>query len=267
MKPVCQSPETVPTSIATCLNVFDPHYFLSPIPSHSRYTAHCCWLSCPSPHSLLTPWHTNTFLSQLHCILLRSPSEVLKNMTAGFCYYNCLLISMVIRCRDSNQILFPFLDQSPASPTFSQTKLSCLQLLNKHNLVDSWQETLHLLLTSAQDILADWSHFLMIGLVAKILVSTIIPFTWSVHNSVYTSIAFPNPTAHNTTWCLNDTMLKNQAHCLDIELALKDNSMHNTSPDVSPLTVWKAHKPVIHGEFTPQAMFFKRQRKVLCRKL
>lgn len=46
----------------------------------------------------------------------------------------------LVVCRDSNQVLLPFLDKSSYTPPRSPTKMSLSQLLSKHKLVDSWRE-------------------------------------------------------------------------------------------------------------------------------
>lgn len=105
------------------------------------------------------------------------------------------------------------------------------------------------------------------GMLPEILNSNIIPIAWSDHNAVYTTIASPIPKAHDPTWYLPDPLLKHPSHYLLIEQALKEYLTHNTSPDISPLTLWEAHKPVMHGVFQRQFVLFKRERRNLASKL
>lgn len=76
-------------------------------------------------------------------------------------------------------------------------------------------------------------------MVPEILTSSIVPIPWSDHNAVYTTITSTIPKTYDTTWYLPDSMLKHPFFCLSIEQALKDFLTHNTSPDISTLTLWE----------------------------
>lgn len=179
----------------------------------------------------------------------------------------------VMICGDSNQVIFPFLDKSPISSSSSPNKLSFSQLLAKHNMVDSWREVnpnkrRYTYYSHPHKTFSRIDHiFLTIGLIPETIASMVIPITWSDHNAVCTVIASTIPKAHDTTWCLNDSLLKNTSHCLDIKNALSEYLLHNSTPDVSPLTLWEAHKPVIRGICLRQAALFRRERKTLSQKL
>lgn len=75
------------------------------------------------------------------------------------------------------------------------------------------------------------------------------------------------PKAHDPTWYIPDIMLKNPSQCQKVEQALKEYLMHNNTPDISPLTLWEAHKPVLRGNIQRLMALFKRERKILARKL
>lgn len=177
----------------------------------------------------------------------------------------------IITCGDSNQVLLPFLDKSPYNPAQSPTKLSFSQLLTQHNLVDSLRESnptkrryTH---TRIRPSLALTTYFLITGMAPEILTSSIVPIPWSDHNAVYTTIASTIPKTHNAICYLPDSMLKHPTHRLIIEQAIKQYLTHNISPDISPLTLWEAHKPVLHGVFQRQSAIFNRERRNLARKL
>lgn len=74
---------------------------------------------------------------------------------------------------------------------------------------------------------------------------------------------------HDPTWHLKDTLLKNTKHKIDIESAPKQYLIHNPPPppDMSPLTLWEAHKSVLCGSCLRQVALFNRERKTLCSKL
>lgn len=104
-------------------------------------------------------------------------------------------------------------------------------------------------------------------MVPEILTSTIVPIPWSDHNAVCTSSDSPIPKSHDPTWCLPDSVVKHPTHQFDIEHALKEYLALNTTPDISLLTLWEAHKPVLRGAFQCQSTLFNRERQNLARKL
>lgn len=112
------------------------------------------------------------------------------------------------------------------------------------------------------------SHiFLTVGMVPEILASKILPIPWSDHRAIYTVTASTIPKAHDPTWLLRDSLLKYQTHKLNIELALKEYLEDNSTPDISPLILWEAHKPVLRCICLRQATLFNRERKNLYSKL
>lgn len=59
---------------------------------------------------------------------------------------------------------------------------------------------------------------------------------------------------------MNDALLTNQSYCLDIQIALKDYLLHNTTSDITPTLLWEAHKPVIRGTCISVASHLKKDR-------
>uniref|UniRef100_A0A8C5M7Y9 Reverse transcriptase domain-containing protein n=1 Tax=Leptobrachium leishanense TaxID=445787 RepID=A0A8C5M7Y9_9ANUR len=62
------------------------------------------------------------------------------------------------------------------------------------------------------------------------------------------------------TWRLNDFLLSDPTVIRDCTLALEHYFTENTNPDLSPLTIWEAHKCVVRGFYIQKASEFKRQR-------
>lgn len=182
-------------------------------------------------------------------------------------------IGTIVMCGDSNQVLLPFLDKTPYTPTSYPSNQSFSQLLLRYNLIDSWRETNpvkrgYTYYSNPHQTLSRIDHiFLTIGMIPEILNSNIIPIPWSDHNAVFTSIASAIPKSHDRTWYLPNILLKNPSHCIQVEQALKEYLLYNTCPEISPLTLWEAHKPVLRGILQKQSALFKRERKNLAQKL
>lgn len=182
-------------------------------------------------------------------------------------------LGTVIIFGDSNQVLLPFLDKSPYIPSRNSSNHSFSKLLSRYNLVDSWREC-----NPSKRCFTYYSHphkistridhiFLTTAMVPEILTSSIIPIPWSDHNAIYTTISSTIPKAHDSTWYLPDIILKNPLHSQIIEQGIKDYLEFNTNPEVSPLTLWEAHKPVMRGLIQRQMALIKRERISLARKL
>lgn len=159
----------------------------------------------------------------------------------------------------TNQILHPFLDKSPYHLNQTSNKISFSQLLSKHELVDTWRE-----INPTKKGFKYYSHphqtfscidhiFLTTGMTPEVLTSDKIPIAWSDLNGVLTSIASIIPKAQVPTWYLPDKLLNYPSHRLTIEHAQTEYLTHNKNPDISPMTLWEAHKPVMRGIIQSQS--------------
>lgn len=111
-------------------------------------------------------------------------------------------------------------------------------------------------------------HILILAsMLPEIISSKIIPFSWTDHCAIVTTIASPIPWSQDTTWCINDSTLTHPSHRLEIEAALTDYFSFNDNEDISALTLWEAHKTVICGKLIQQATSLKRECKILFAKL
>ena len=175
-------------------------------------------------------------------------------------------------CGDSNQVLLPFLDKTPFSPSH-QNKWNLSSLLAKYNLADSWRETNptkrgYTYYSNPHKSSSRIDHiFLSIGMLPEVLDSSIIPIPWSDHNAVLTVLSSMIPKKQDPTWYLPDIILKHPSYRTIIEQDLDEYITLNTSPDVSSLTLWEAHKPVLRGKIQRQMGILKRERKQLFHKL
>lgn len=158
---------------------------------------------------------------------------------------------MPLLCGDSNHTIHPFLDQSPTPPTAQG--LSFQHLLNQHALLDSWREQ-----NPARHQYTHYSYphkqfsridYILINISSSLLIltSTTAPCSWSDHNAVITFFSSLIPKPNHHTWTINDSLLTNPTHHQDIENAINYYLSNNCTPDVSPLTLWEAHKQVIRG--------------------
>lgn len=200
----------------------------------------------------------------------RHPLPFLSHL---FQVINTHKIGSIFVCGDSNQVLLPFLDKTPYTSPRYKSKWSLSQLLSGHNLVDAWREANptkrnYTYFSNPHQTFSRIDHtFVTIGMVPEIITSIIIPIPWSDHNAVYTSVASIIPKAHDPTWYLPDIIIKHPSHRLIIEQALKDYLKNNTSTDISSLTLWEAHKPVLRGIIQQQTGILKRESRTLAKQL
>lgn len=101
----------------------------------------------------------------------------------------------------------------------------------------------------------------------EIISAKIIPFPWTDHCAVSINIASTLPRSHDTTWCMKDFMLTHPSLNKEIEKSISDYFKDNDTNDISALTLWEAHKPVIRGRMIQLATKFKRERKIMFSKL
>ena len=176
-------------------------------------------------------------------------------------------------CGDSNQVLLPFLDKMPYSPPKNQAKWNFANLLAKYKLVDTWRETNptkrnYTYFSNPHQSFSRIDHIILTtGMLPEVLASSIIPIPWSDHNAVLTTIASAIPKNHDPTWYLPEILLKHPTYCLVIERSLKEYLELNATPEISPLTLWEAHKPVLRGTLQRQLGILKRDRKQFAKNL
>lgn len=168
-------------------------------------------------------------------------------------------IGTLILSGDSNETIFPFLNKSPIPQSHPTDKQYFSKLITKYNLVDTWRE-----LNPTKRQYTHYSYpcrsfsriyhiFMSIGMTPKILNSKIVLIPLSDHSAIYNTIVSIIPKSRDSTWVL---LLKNPVYTHNIEIALKKYLKFNSTPDISPTTLWEAHKPVLRGTCLCQANLF-----------
>lgn len=169
-------------------------------------------------------------------------------------------------CGDSNSVLQPHLDKSPYTPEHYTLSAQFRRQILKASLLDTWRECNPIkknvtFYSNPHNSFSRIDHiFISIASAPILLQSHIQPITWTDHCAVITAVSSLIPQPTNRTWCMNDALLTNQSYCLDIQIALKDYLLHNTTPDISPTLLWEAHKPVIRGTCISVASHLKKDR-------
>lgn len=175
-------------------------------------------------------------------------------------------------CGDSNQVLHPYTDKFPTPITSNSQSRMFQRLLQRHSLLDSWRE-----INPTKRQYSFYSHphksfsridhiLISISMFPELLTSSVIPFTWTDHCAIISTFAFLIPKTQDPTWHINDSTLSHPSHSTDLEIAIKDYLKNNKTPDISPLTLWEAHKPVLHRICLCQASYLKREKKKLQQK-
>lgn len=176
-------------------------------------------------------------------------------------------------CGDSNLVLHPHLDKSPYTPEQYSPSIQFRKQPQQASLHDTWRECNP---TKKNYTFFSYPHksfsridhiFVPIASSPIILHSCIQPITWSDHCAVITMVSSLIPQSRDKSWCMNEAHLTNQSYCFDIQLALKDYLLHNSTPEISPILLWEAHKPVIRGKCISVATHLKRDRKVRLQQL
>uniref|UniRef100_A0A8C5Q9K7 Endonuclease/exonuclease/phosphatase domain-containing protein n=1 Tax=Leptobrachium leishanense TaxID=445787 RepID=A0A8C5Q9K7_9ANUR len=90
--------------------------------------------------------------------------------------------------------------------------------------------------------------------------ATIGNLTWSDHAPITMTLTSPLYRTAAPSWRLNDSLLADPTVIQDCTQALEHYFTENTNPDLSPLTIWEAHKCVVRGYNIQKAAEFKRQR-------
>ena len=171
-------------------------------------------------------------------------------------------------CGDSNSVLQPHIDKSPYAPDQYSPSLRFRKLLQQASLLDTWRECNP---TKKNFTFYSYPHksfsridhiFISVASSPTLLKSVIQPISWSDHCAVLTTVSSLIPLSTDRTWCINEAHLSNQSYCFDIQIALADYLKHNAIPDISPVLLWEAHKPVIRGKCISVSTHLNRDKKI-----
>ncbi|CAH2299964.1 Hypothetical predicted protein, partial [Pelobates cultripes] len=83
--------------------------------------------------------------------------------------------------------------------------------------------------------------------------------TWSDHAAVWLTVKDNFAFRGTTPWRLNDTLLQNPEFSHKLNSEIISYFAQNNTPDISPATVWQAHKAVIRGHLISRASYLKRK--------
>uniref|UniRef100_A0A8C5PL06 exodeoxyribonuclease III n=1 Tax=Leptobrachium leishanense TaxID=445787 RepID=A0A8C5PL06_9ANUR len=75
------------------------------------------------------------------------------------------------------------------------------------------------------------------------------PITWSDHAPLLLSLALPNLVRTENAWRLNESLLSDPMTRAEVTASLENYFLENDTDDVTPATVWEAHKCVLRGAF------------------
>ncbi|CAH2252517.1 Hypothetical predicted protein [Pelobates cultripes] len=175
---------------------------------------------------------------------LRNALQQLEDFTDGI-----LLI-----VGDFNTPLDPTLDSSTGHSCLSQHNIrSIRQSMEALRLVDCWR-TLHPTVKDFTYYSALHNRYSRIDYIliaqeglSHLRGAKIETGTWSDHGSVEIELDSPlyRPTAW--TWRLNEALLLDLDTKEQTQQALEQYFRENDSPETSPISIWEAHKSVIHG--------------------
>lgn len=78
--------------------------------------------------------------------------------------------------------------------------------------------------------------------------STIEPMFLSDHHTITVTVSFPETQPRTKLWRFNPSLLKDPLSLERIRTSIQHYFTENSSPDISLISLWEAHKCVIRGE-------------------
>uniref|UniRef100_A0A8C5P8P1 Reverse transcriptase domain-containing protein n=1 Tax=Leptobrachium leishanense TaxID=445787 RepID=A0A8C5P8P1_9ANUR len=156
----------------------------------------------------------------------------------------------LIVCGDFNQSL-----DLPIRPTRSQRSSvrNFAALLAEFHLFDIWRirhpgESDYSFYSGAHKTYSRIDFFFVnADLLALISDTTIGSMSWSDHAPITLLLPDSRPPLGHCPWRLNESLLSRPEVAEDVKCTLKNYFKENSTPDVSPLTLWQAHKTVVRG--------------------
>lgn len=91
--------------------------------------------------------------------------------------------------------------------------------------------------------------------------STIEPMFLSDHHPITVTLSFPEPNSRTKIWRLNPSLLKDPLVIDHVRTRIQQYFTENSNPEISPTSLWEAHKCVIRGELIALATKAKKQRQ------
>uniref|UniRef100_A0A8C5QMT7 exodeoxyribonuclease III n=1 Tax=Leptobrachium leishanense TaxID=445787 RepID=A0A8C5QMT7_9ANUR len=169
---------------------------------------------------------------------------------------------------DLNVPLDPRLDTSSGrSAVPPHVTRSISKLLHTHRLVDCWramhtEDKDYTYFSHPAQIYSRLDYFFIPHYYLSDLQSVRIgSLTWSDHAPVTMRLLSPLHRPAVPAWRLNEFLLTDPPTSNDCEQTLALYFQDNDMPDVSPLSIWEAHKCVIHGFYIRKASEQKKHRE------
>lgn len=163
--------------------------------------------------------------------------------------------------------LEPILDTSQGKSCIPHRRLAYIRkLLHNTQLMDVWRimhpgakdytHYSHVYESHSRiDYLYIQHHFLDLLVRSSIEISTI-----SDHSPISMLFHSPSIPMKSTNWKMNDSLLTDEIDVKEIEKSLSLYFRDNISPDISPGTLWEAHKALIRGKLIELGARKKRER-------
>lgn len=226
--------------------------------------------------SLLDPEGRFVFIKGIYAskpIVLANIYAPNEHQASFFRKVSDLLISfkegVVLLGDDFNVPLNPDLDTSSGTSTLSYRALRQIKLqLQGLALYDTWRT----LFPSVKDYTFYSASFQKYSLLDYFFLSqpdltyltqaTIDPMYLSDHHPISVTLTFPDSIPKTKTWRLNSSLLKDVEFTTHLAASINTYFKENSTPDISPTTLWEAHKCVIRGELMAQAAKVKRNHQI-----
>lgn len=146
--------------------------------------------------------------------------------------------------------------------------LRIARLFHSLGMIDSWRElhpssTDYTHFSASHRTYARIDHIFLhssdIHLASQASISEV---PWSDHSLVSVKITGFLNKAKPPQWRFNETLLSNPVHTTMIERDLKEYFRLNDTPDISPSSLWGAHKTVIRGNLIQLVSRLKREKQL-----
>lgn len=87
------------------------------------------------------------------------------------------------------------------------------------------------------------------------------PVPWSNHDLISLSLSLGVCTRKEFQWARNDSLLADPSNVVLIQYYIEEYLSHNSTLDISLVTLWEAHKVVLRGDLIKLAARLKKVRK------
>lgn len=198
----------------------------------------------------------------------RGQSKFFKTL---FHTLNHLTEGLVMYGGDSNIAFDAGLDKSrpPGRDRVRPTRqsLNVARQIFHHGLVDVWREMNphardYTHFSSTQNTYARIDHFFLLSTHIPLVTKSVIKDSaCSDHSLLHLTLNRPSGHRQGFCWRLNASILSNPTHVLEIDKGLQEYFLLTDIQNVSPITLWAAHKAFIRGKIIQIASRLRKARK------